>query len=408
MSGRFHRLLGLLAFCTAACCAASAFIPTFAQNSPDSAPANEQKAAISPIQVREWARPERGWLYVLDPQPEAGEVIGRIWLLDPASGRVMGQIFTGADPDFALSPDGARLYVASKGRDRASNVALIDTLRGTVLKTVTIDSRVVADGLPSYSTMSVSDDGLALRFLAHDIETPKSDFVIDTIDTRTGNLLPETVDLGTCGYGRFIDDPSTGQFDFLCPITNRIRQVNFDPKTGKPDHEVVEFPWLRRLGIADAFLVDRGGSIAVVRGDGAVFKMNIDTAEFSRTSMRHEAPSLILPAAWPVSPDRTKIYLGYNVRADNRFYMNFERSVSFQRTEQAYTLHAVDTITWKGTGKTSDKLAPYWSAVLSPDGALLYALSPDRGGIAVFDTRTMRGVRDIRVGGAPALALAAP
>ena len=358
--------------------------------------------------MREWSKPVRGWLYVLDPEPEAGEVAGRVWLLDPDSGRVMGQIFTGANPDFALSLDGSRLYVASKGKDRASNVALIDTTSGTVLETVTIDSRVVPDGLPSYSTMSVSGDGLALRILAHDIRTPKADYVVDSIDTRTGTLMDDAVDMGSCGYGRFIDDPSIGEFDFLCPITNRIRQVNFDPKTGKADHEIVEFPWLRRVGIADAFLTDHAGSIAFIRGDGAVYKMNIDTATFSQTKMHREVPSLILPAAWPVSPDGTKIYLGYNVRADRSFYMNFERSVSFQRTEEAYTLHAIDAITWKQTSKGSDKLAPYWSAVVSPDGALLYATSPDRSGIAVFDTKTMRGARDIRIGGAPALALVAP
>jgi DNA-binding beta-propeller fold protein YncE len=65
------------------------------------------------IEVDNWVKPDPGLLYVLDPKPEPGGPGGRIWLVDPETAKVMGSIQTGDNADFALSPDGTRLYVAS-------------------------------------------------------------------------------------------------------------------------------------------------------------------------------------------------------------------------------------------------------------------------------------------------------
>jgi hypothetical protein len=367
-----------------------------------------EAAAMSPIQVNDWMRPERGWLYILDVQPYAGSPNGRIWLLDPAAAKLMGNISTGADPDFALSPDGRKLYVASKGKDRFSNLAIVDTAAGTILKTVTLQNRVVADGVPTFFAMSVLDDGLALRVLVNDTDSPDGDFLLDAIDTRTGELLPDPINLGKCGFGRFIDHPTKNQFDHLCPINNRIRQVNIDPKTREPDHQIVEFPWLRRLGIADAFLAAGGENISIIRGDGAVYDMGVDSAEFSPTRMKADIPGMVLPAHWPISPGGNRIYVGYNLYPDKSFYLRFERSAVSPRAVQAYELRSIDTHTWRTLGHTTGKGAPYWTAAVSPDGKTLYALSPQNHAVVVFGTEALHEIRIIPVGGTPALTLVAP
>lgn len=123
------------------------------------------------IEVENWAKPESGWLYVLDPTPEAGGSGGHVWLLDPATVKVMGSIRTGDNADFALSPDGTRLYVASVKDADSSELAVIDTVQGVVLKSGVVGGRAVSNGLPPFSTMAVSGDGLALRIL---IDAPKS------------------------------------------------------------------------------------------------------------------------------------------------------------------------------------------------------------------------------------------
>jgi hypothetical protein len=179
--------------------------------------------------VDSWVKPEPGWLYVLDAKPDAGGPGGRVWLVDPETAKVMGSIRTGDNADFALSPDGSRLYVASITEGDSSELAAIDTAQGTVLQRGLIEDREVANVLPAFSTMAVSGDGLALRIL---LDTPKSasadSFLLATFDTQTGEFQTKTVHLGNCGPGRFISYPTADQFDVLCPRTNRIRLINVD------------------------------------------------------------------------------------------------------------------------------------------------------------------------------------
>jgi hypothetical protein len=75
-------------------------------------------AASAPIEVENWTTPLPGWLYILDPFPAPHSTTGRILLFDPVNDKLMGSIKTGTNPDFALSPDGSRLYVTARGPGR--------------------------------------------------------------------------------------------------------------------------------------------------------------------------------------------------------------------------------------------------------------------------------------------------
>lgn len=407
MSAKFHPaiLAAILLFPAATYLIATAR-RTNAQNLADDVDTTSD-ASAAPIQVRQWFKPERGWLYVLDPVEPTTEAPGHIWLLDPSTGKVMGVVNTGADPDFALSPNGSRLYVAAKGKDRFSNIAIIDTVGGTILKTITVGNRVVREGLPTYSGLSVSADGLALRVLTSSYAGAKGDFVLETMDTRTGELWPQEINLGDCGFGRFIDHPTELRFDYMCRINNRIRRVQIDPTTHQPDHNTVDFPWERRLGIAQAFLTPDDENIAIIRGDGAAFIMNGATEKFSSTRMKASIQDAILPAQWPISPDG-RIYLGENLFPNQHFYMNFDRSAVYQRTQPAYDFRVMDTNTWRQIGKFKGDWSPYWTAALSPDGKLFYALSPQNSGLVVFDAVSMREKGKIPIGTSPVMALVAP
>jgi hypothetical protein len=183
-----------------------------------SPPAQTDAARDSKIKVESWAKPEPGWLYVLDPKPNAGGPGGRVWLINPETAKVMGSIRTGDNADFALSPDGSRLYVASITEGDSSELAVIDTGQGAVIQRGTVEDREVASVLPAFSAMAVSGDGLALRILIDAPESQDRDmFLLATFDTQTGEFLPGNVRLHNCGPGRFISQPSANHFDFLCP-----------------------------------------------------------------------------------------------------------------------------------------------------------------------------------------------
>lgn len=150
-------------------------------------------SATAPIAVKQWATPKPGWLYVLDPQPVPRSLSGRVWLVDPEAGKVMGVIVTGSNPDFALSPDGTLLYVTSKGIGDQSNLAIIDTGDGAVLRVGAVENRAVSTGMPPFSSMAVSGDGLVLRILVTVPNAPEIvGFQLASYDARTGSFCPDT------------------------------------------------------------------------------------------------------------------------------------------------------------------------------------------------------------------------
>jgi DNA-binding beta-propeller fold protein YncE len=327
-----------------------------------STPKQSDASADSNIQVESWTKPKPGWLYVLDPKPGAGGPRGRVWLVDPETGKVMGSIRTGDNADFALSPDGSRLYVASITDGDSSELAAIDTAQGVVLQRGTVDDREVGNVLPSFSTMAVSGDGLALRILRDTPESADRDlFLLATFDTQTGEFLSKNVRLYNCGPGRFISHPSADQFDILCPRSNRIRLISVDADSRELQNVDIKFPWERRIGVAEAIEPFGTQGVAIIRGDGAVFKMDLVTHEFSETSAHFELPNRVPPAAWPVSPDGSRIYVGYNRdydrSYDNRFYLDYGRPPNLRpNNATAGEFRVLDTQTWRKIGTIKTKM----------------------------------------------------
>lgn len=384
-----------------------------------SAAASEQ-APADVITVENWTKPEPGWLYVLDARPDQGPG-ERILLLDPTSGKDMGSIRTGEAADFAISPDGSRLYVASLTKEDtregdqegASELAVIDTVEGKILKSGQVFSRALPGELPPFSTMAVSSDGLVLRIL---IETPKSDdaesFMLATFDTHAGEFLPGIVHLGNCGPGRFIDMPAADHFDVLCPRTNRIRLIRVDADSRTLQNIDIVLPWERRVGAATAIEVPGAEKMAIVRGDGAVAEMTLPAQDFSETDAHPELPNRVPPAAWPTSPDGSKVFLGhntdYNKPFDNRFYLDYGRPPNVRPSDSTVQEFRIfDTHTWRKIGTIRTKM-PCWSAAISSDGKLLYAMSPQKHSIQLIDTEKKHVIRTLKVDGSPALALVAP
>jgi len=388
--------------------------PSHPPTSQVGAPTLADAPGQSSIEVENWAKPQSGWLYVLDPKPDAGGPGGRVWLVDPETAKVMGSIRTGDNADFALSPDGSRLYVASVTNGDASELAVIDTSQGAVLKSGAVNGRAVAEGmLPPFSTMAVSGDGLALRILIDAPQAPDKDaFLLATFDTRAGEFLPGIVHLGNCGPGRFISYPAADHFDVFCPRTNRIRLIQVDADSSEIRNVDVVLPWERRDGVGEAIALPGSQEIAIVRGDGGVVTMNVKTHDFGNTAADPGLPNRIPPAAWPTSPDGSKVYLGhrddYDRHNDNRFYLDYGRSPNIRPTNaMADEFRVFDTSTWKKIGTIRAKM-PFWSAVTGNDGKTLYAMAPQKHSILVIDTLKMHQTRVVKVGGAPALALVAP
>lgn len=355
------------------------------------ASSGDENLPAAPVEVEKWTKPQPGWLYVLDVRPD-GDAGGRVWLVDPASGQIMGSIRTSYHPDFALSPDGTRLYIASDPRQHATEIAVVDTVAGTVLGGQEVKNRVEPRVLPTVSAMAVSRDGAVLWVL-----TKPADYSqLVAIETATGNVLGGQPDMGHCEDGQFVSFPNAGQVSFVCPTMKRIHLIHVDAKGKTLDSASGDFPWDHTLGVATAFSdSDDPHSITVVRRDGGAFRMDETTLSFSGTAAKGDEKLQVYPGSWPVSPDG-RIFLGYSKSAG-----------AYVPNTLAEEIRVFNTTTWKQEGKIKPEI-PFWSAAVSRDGKRLYVISPQEHFIMVFDTGNFKQVRTISVGAMPALAMVQP
>jgi hypothetical protein len=361
----------------------------------EAAPAPITVSKVSEPATGSWKKPKRGWLYVLDPRSEPDHPGSRVWLVDPKSGKTKGSIRAGSDPDFALSPDGTRLYIAS-GERESGELAAIDTATGAV-KRFPFPDRILykpwEEALPPFSPMVVSSDG-AMRILVHRLFSPeKIGYQLWTFDTTRERFSSAHVGLGNCGYGQFVLSATANHFDFLCPTTNRLRSIELDTDYHEVSNTFAKLPWPRDYGVSDGFF-SPNGRLAIVRGDGAIYEWTAATQQFSTTAVSGVSHRIVYPFAWPRSQDGTKVYVGYGPATPNGMATSAE-------------LRVFDTSTWRQLGRINTSV-PFWSASISNDGKFVYAVVPAEHRVLVIDSSTLREKGGISVGRTPALAIVAP
>ena len=372
-----------------------ALIKPVIANAKAGGPQNQKVSETSEAATGGWTKPKPGWLYVLDPRSEPDHPGSRVWLVDPGSAKVMGSIRAGSDPDFALSPDGSHLYIAS-GERESGELAAIDTASGAV-KRFPFPDRILYkpwnEALPPFSPMVVSSDG-TVRILVHRLFSPeKIGYQLWTFDTTSERFLSAHVGLGNCGYGQFVLSALANYLDFLCPTTNRLRFIELDAEHQEVSNTFVKFPWPRDYGVSDGFL-SPNGKVAIVRGDGAIYEWNATTQEFTTTAVSGYSHRIVYPFAWPRSPDGAIVYVGYGPATPDGMATSAE-------------LRVFDTSRWRRLGSIKTSV-PFWSASISNDGKFVYATIPEEHRVLVIDATTLHEISTISVGRVPALALVAP
>jgi DNA-binding beta-propeller fold protein YncE len=360
------------------------------------------KSEAQRVEVQTWQPPQTGWLYVIDAT--IGE--SRIFLFDPERGEVRGTIRTGHNPDFALSPWGDRLYLASDfyecGQPNCDRLAVIDTRGGRVLSTTPIPDRVHYKIYPTSSRMAVSADGRTV-YLVKWTGPPGGDTPIGlaAFDTARERFLDGAIDLGACSAGAFVPVPDENQLGFHCGASNEVAIYRLNA----PDRAMFEFsvplPWGKRLFAqhvysdvpARAFmlLADRRG-LFVAGGDGAIAEVNLTLGRVTETPVPGDQHEVVAPFASPGALDRARFFVGvgpYDGRAGAR------------------EIRVFDTNTWVrvGTIRTSRRFV---TAVATRDGSVIYALTGDDGKVLAIDPVAQRELRAMPFGRAPSLALIAP
>lgn len=352
----------------------------------------------APLQVLRWQRPDRGWIYVLDPNK--GNDSGEILLINTKTGTVQGILETGYDPDFAVSHDGTRLYVVSGH----SWLSVFDTQKGIVLSSVTIPNRVMYTVLPYISSLAISPQDTWLYISTVNENGVMPDFRIAIFDTATEHLLDEQIPLPKCGTARLSPGPEEREMAIHCIDTNDMRRLQLAGDGRVTSENRIALPSATPIGDAApqilyrAALVFQRGSraLGVVMGDGTTFMGSLaDDTNFTKVKAGSEG-QCVPPRAWPMSVDSSRVYVGVSACHE------------YSADGYAFEISILDTSTMKELARHKIT-APFWCLVESLDGASIFASSPGTHSLLVLDSNGWNEIRRIEnVGKAPSLLMLAP
>jgi DNA-binding beta-propeller fold protein YncE len=345
-----------------------------------------------------WQQPQSGWLYVLDPNQL--DLESQLLLVDPRSGTVKGVIRAGNDPAMALSPDGHRLYLASK-RGGADTLSVVDTASGHVLGSAAISFRWGDTILPTSSSMAVSADGARVYVRTHQTLASGIDKeTVTSFDTATMRFTADAVDVTGCGASSLLVAPQI-PMKLVCLQSGNVRSIGGDSA------QVVSIPRVtdeRRdkngnrinLGrLAGGALSADGKTIYGISEGGRLSIVDAATQVGRHVDLGIGTDRWVVPNRVSLSADGTRLYIGAGRLADR----------DHSRADQ---MLVVDTAT-STVIKTISASAVFWSFTLSRDGSHLYASQPETRSVALIDTVTGAQSRAITgLGESPALVMEAP
>ena len=351
-----------------------------------------------------WSEPQPGWLYVLDPDVGNGKSV--VWLVDPGEG-VKGGLEAGYAPFFALSPDGARLYVASghpgpaESGGYSDELWAIDTASGVLLQRVKLSNRVTYT-LPAPGGLAVSLDGRYVYVAkGRTIRPGVHEQAIQTFDTASKRFLPEEAALPGCGYPIIV--PVSGVWQLIVSCSRGARLVSLTADGSAKQSHFVEVP----IGLS---AVTRGRravqrpvaqicpsadarTLGLIMNNGEIFEAEI--GDSSSRIVPTLAPTLgqshrvLHTRVAPRSPNGTKVFVG--CASKELVY----------RTLTADEIHVFDTASSWTREAIIRPPVPFSDVVVSADGRDLIAISPATRTLLIVDSATgqvRKSVGEIGVG----------
>jgi hypothetical protein len=168
------------------------------------AASNSLKVAEKPGYGPQLTDRKPGLLYVLDPNLMRAN--SQILLIDPQSGNTLRSFKAHGAPDFTLSNDGSKLYIASRLESSFDGVLdVVDTATGQTLASVASPDHWTCT-LHIYDTnMALSHDGKWLYIFKHRQED--NAYYIAIFDTINNRFLPGKAMLPGCVAGEITSSP---------------------------------------------------------------------------------------------------------------------------------------------------------------------------------------------------------
>ena len=327
-----------------------------------------------------WSEPQSGWLYVLDPEVGAGKSV--VWLVDPREG-VKGGLEAGYAPFFALSPDGARLYVASGQPGppgsgvRSDELWAIDTASGVLLQQVKF-SDLLRYTLAAPGGLAVSPDGRYVYVAKSRPIRPSVDKnTIQTFDTMRKRFLPEEAGLPGCGFPQII--PVSGAWQLVVQCGSRgARMINLAADGSMKQSQSVEVPIgfsavmtgrrVSKRPLAQICPSADARKLGLIMNNGEIYEAEVGVSPFrinpTLAPPLRQSHRVLHTRVSPRSPDGTKAFVSCASKKLVHPSLTADEIHIFDTTN-SWTREAI-------IGTT----VPCSDLVLSANGRYLYGISP--------------------------------
>ncbi len=327
-----------------------------------------------------WSEPQSGWLYVLDPDVGDGKSV--VWLVDPGEG-VKGGLEAGDAPFFALSPNGARLYVVSQNPGPAGSSVYsdelwtIDTASGLLLQKVKLSNRVTYT-LPAPGGLAVSPDGRYVHVAkSRTVRPGVHKQAIQTFDTIRKRFLPEEAALPGCGYPIIV--PVSGAWHWIVKCSSRgARLVSLAADGSVKQSQFVEVPVslsavrsgrrVLKRPVAQISPSADARKLGLIMNNGEIFEAEIGDSPYrinpTLAPRLRQSHRVLHTGVAPRSPDGAKVFVGCASKE------------LVHTTLTADEIHVFDTTSSWTREAIIRTPVPFSDLVLSADGRNLFAISP--------------------------------
>ena len=347
--------------------------------------------------VLSWTKPQPGWVLLLDAK-QGRTPTSNLWLIDPVSGRTMGQVnTTGIRPDFLLSHKGDRIYFAFDDRATSSRwLTTIDAASGTVISKVKNPNGIGWDTPAAVHLMALSSDDSFIYSLRRVSTPPEHDeYFLAVYDSRLNVFLDPPISLGLCSGPLLVPLQAAGKLLSLCGGTTS-REIEFDSHGALTSQVDIKFSTAEdaaaqssvhgSAAISAAILTPDGSAVHLIRRDGRLVTVNGDDLTVSELARAGALIGWIPYRTGAISSDSTRLYLPAHTLG------NYEGYTS--------RIFAVDTAS-AAVVDTISPSQPIINVALSGDGSKLYASTNQ--GLLIISTASKQEVGFVRTGGAPSL-----
>lgn len=361
---------------------------------------------------------QTGLLYVLDV---GDRFHTQILLVDTSQNSVLRTFSAGIEPDMALSPDGGRLYVASRhvdpqGHISGSFIDTYDTSSGAIEDEATNPDPVGAT-IPVYRTrMAMSPSGnyiymLKVGYPTNNINADGQDWYATAFDTVKDQFLHLHVSLDDCNNAVLLPTNQDLAFDVMCTYSNSLLEVVMSDPGASPTitrMPITGYNMRVNGGWAAAIELPDEGKIVLFAKDGSLFDLGRSSGAVQT------AGGTFVGVTFKGGPD-IQLHQGLVSTALGTGYFGIGQTRVVPDPSGLggyYELFDCIEETDLTKLRIEAQLCPssrFYSMTMSGDGNVLYTVNPFTATITVIDAAAMKESAKLRgIGKTPIFAMAAP